>query len=127
LPIIEVDCSWFLADMPRKIKKSFITNIEEAHQIFEIASVAHYLAVHSHGQSELEIFVKHFSSERDSLAEHLDGHQTEGLAVHQEAIGVDGRQAVDLGHVTDPGLDVFAQPRTGIWNQNKFTFKSFVL
>lgn len=76
---------------------------------FRLAAV-----VHRHGQSELEFFVEHFSTERHALAEHVHGHQAQGLAVHQESVAVDLGKAVDLGHVTNPGLDILAEPRTGI-------------
>ena len=73
------------------------------------------LAVHGHGEPQLEVLVEHLAAQGDPLTEHVDGHEAQGFAVHQEAIGVDGGQAVDLGHVIDPRLDVFAQPRARIY------------
>ena len=93
-------------------KSVVATNLSEARSRTESQIC---LTVHRHRKPELEIFVEHFSSQRNSLTEHLDGHEAEGLAVHQEAVAVDGRKSVDVGHVPDPCLNVLSQPGSGIW------------
>ena len=40
--------------------------------------------VQGFGQSYLEVSVEKFSTERNSVGEHLDWHQTHRLPVHQE-------------------------------------------
>jgi len=74
-----------------------------------------FSAVHGHRQPQLEVFVEHFSPKGNSLTEHVDGHEAEGFPVHQEPVGVDGGQAVNLRHVPDPGLDVLTKPASRVW------------
>ena len=70
--------------------------------------------IHGHGQPELEVLVEHLPAERHSLAEHLHGHETQGFAIHEKPVALDGGQPVDVGHVPDPDLHVFAHPGAGI-------------
>ena len=77
------------------------------------------LAVHGHGEPQLKILVEHLAAQGDPLTEHVDGHEAQGFAVHQESVGVDGRKSVDLCHVSDPGLDVLSQPRSRICGGTK--------
>lgn len=70
--------------------------------------------VHRHGEAELEVFVQHLAPQGNPLAKHLHGHEAECLPVHQEPVALDGGQPVDVGHVADPNLDVFAHPGAGI-------------
>lgn len=73
--------------------------------------------VHGHGEPELEVLVEHLPSERHPLAEHLHGHEAERLSVHEEAVALDVRQRVRVGHGADPQLDVLAEPRARVWKK----------
>ena len=57
--------------------------------LFNITSIFIFIInisffVQSFGQSYLEVSVEKFPTERNSVREHLDWHQTHGLPVHQE-------------------------------------------
>jgi hypothetical protein len=84
-------------------------------------------AVHNQRKSELELLIKHFTTERYTLTKHVDRHQAQGLAVHQETVAIDGGEVVNFRHVTNPILDIFSQPRAWVWLKSSFQQGYFVI
>ena len=73
--------------------------------------------VHGHGEPELKVLEKHLSAERDSLAKHVHGHEAQGLAVHQESIGLNGWQRMQGNHESQPRFHVVSGPSSGIYKK----------
>jgi hypothetical protein len=69
--------------------------------------------VHGHGQPNLKVLVQHLSSERHALAKHLHGHETEGLAVHEEPVRLHRGEVVHPNQAVDPPLNILTTP--GAW------------
>ena len=56
------------------------------------------IIVHGHGEPDLKVLVEHLAAERDSLTEHVYGHEAEGLAIHQEPVSLHRGKAVAANH-----------------------------
>lgn len=73
--------------------------------------------VHGASQPDLEVLVEELAAEGHPPEEHVHGHEAQGLAVHEEAVGGHAGQVVHHGHVVEPGGDVGTRPTPRIFGQ----------
>lgn len=73
------------------------------------------LLVDGAGQTDLEVFEHELAPEWNPVAKHVQVHEAEGLAVHEEAVGGDLREAVPEGEVVHPRPDLVPVPKARVY------------